>query len=78
MNTGPTPISAGLASTPLSQQTMESRQNASQSTTAKSPASDAIHDTLETADREPEGGQTEARSQARKNNETGEHLDLMG
>jgi len=79
MNTGPTPISAALAGTPLSNQTIASHQNTTHLSSAKPHLTDPIRDTLETTDREADGRQPlESNEQATDDNESGHRLDLTG
>lgn len=59
MNNGPSPINAGVAGTPLSNQAVGTRKKASQSIVPK-PDSSAIRDTLETSDREADGRQIQS------------------
>ncbi len=54
MNNGPSPINAGVAGTPLSNQAVDVRKNANRSLIPK-PNTHSIRDTLETSDREADG-----------------------
>ena len=82
MDSGPSPITPGIAGTPLSHLSTESNRNAAHSAAhANQQPSEAISDTLETTDREAEGRQpatTNQNSERENGRDQGPLLDLSG